>query len=94
MEDQNLHYRHIILFYLKKGKNASQTCNKVGSLYGRDAFSLRLRQKMVWKYWSENLSVKDCQPTEIDTDKIEVIVDENPKKKNDKKDEKGQYITD
>ena len=29
MEDQHLHYRHVMLFYFKKktGKNPSQTCN-------------------------------------------------------------------
>ena len=41
MEDQDLQYRHIMLFYFKKGKNASQTSNKLCSVYGKDAVSLR-----------------------------------------------------
>ena len=33
MEDQNLHYQHILVFYFKKGKNTSQAFNKVCSVY-------------------------------------------------------------
>ena len=82
MEDQNLHYRHILLFYLKKGKNASQALNKVCSMYGKDAISLRSYQRWFEKFWSGNLSVENSsrtgRPTEIETDKIKVLFDENP----------------
>ena len=82
MEDQNLHYRHILLFYLKKGKNASQALNKLCSVYGKDAISLRSYQRWFEKFWSGNLSVENSSRTgrltEIETDKIKVLFDENP----------------
>ena len=82
MDDQNLHYRHILLFYLKKGKNASQVFNKVCSVYGKDAISLRSYQRWFEKFWLGKLSVENSsrtyRPTEIETDKIKVLFDENP----------------
>ena len=48
MEDQNLHYQHIMFFNFKKGKNASQTSNKVCFVYGKEAVLIFMCQKMVW----------------------------------------------
>ena len=82
MEDQNFHYRHILLFYFKKGKNASQVFNKLCYVYGHDAVSLRSCQRWFEKFRSGNFSVKDSsrtsRPTEINTDKIKVLLNENP----------------
>ena len=82
MEDQNLHYRNILLFYFKKGKNAPQAFNKVCSVYGKDAISLCSCQRWFEKFRSGNLLVNNSsrtgRPTEIDTDKIKVLLDENP----------------
>ena len=54
MEDQNLHYRHVVLFYFKKGKNASQAWNRVCSGYGKDVVSLHISQKMIWKIFDRD----------------------------------------
>ena len=75
MEDQNLHNRHIMPFcFKKKGINASQTCNKVCSVYENDPASMAKRWFVYFR--SGILSVKDSsrpgRPTEIDTDKIKV----------------------
>ena len=82
MEDQNLHYRHILLFYLKKGKNASQALDKVCSVYGKEAISLCSYQRWIEKFWSGDLSVENSsrtgRQTEIETDKMKVLFDENP----------------
>ena len=34
MENQKEHYRHILLFYFRKGKNASQAHKKLCAVYG------------------------------------------------------------
>ena len=82
MEDQNLHYRHILLFYLKKGKNASQALDKVCSVYGKEAISLCSYQRWIEKFWSGDLSVENSsrtgRSTEIETDIIKMLFDENP----------------
>jgi len=71
-----------MLFYFKKGKNASKTCTKLCSVYGKDAVTTRTCQKWFKQFRSGNLCVKDSsrsgRPTKIDTDKIKVLVDENP----------------
>ena len=58
-------------------------CNKVCSVYGKDTVSIRMCQKTVCKFRSGVLLVKDWSrpgwPTEINTDEIKVLVDENPK---------------
>ena len=51
-------------------------------MYGKDAVTTRTWQTWFKKFRSGNLCVKDSsrsgRPTEIDTDKIKVLVDENP----------------
>ena len=82
MENQNLHYRHIMLVYCKKGENASQSRNKLCSVYGKDAVTTRTCERWIKKFRSGNLCVEDSsrsgRPAEIDTDKVKVLVDENP----------------
>jgi len=82
MDNENLHYRHINLFYFKKGKNASKTCNKLCSVYGKDAVTTRIGRKWFEQFWSGNVCVQESprsgRPTKIDKDKIKVLVDENP----------------
>ena len=45
MENQKEHYRHILLFYFRKGKNASQARKKLRAVYGDEA--LKERQNFV-----------------------------------------------
>ena len=84
MEDQNLHYRHIMLFYLKQGKNASQKCAiKCILCTGKIQFLYVCAKRRFVNFRSGVLLVKDWSgpgwPTEINTDEIKVLVDENPK---------------
>ena len=37
MENQKEHYRHILLFYFRKGKNASQAHKKLCAVYDDEA---------------------------------------------------------
>ena len=83
MDDQNFHYRHIVLFLLKKKKKA-KICLK------REITCVLCTEKMQFQYfyakrwfekfWSGILSVKHSsrpvRSTEINTDKIKMLVDE------------------
>jgi len=46
MEKQNEHFRHILLFYFRKGKSASKAHKKLCAVYGDEA--LKERQCQNW----------------------------------------------
>jgi len=41
MECKKEHFRHILLFYFRKGKNAAQTAKKLRDVYGDEALKER-----------------------------------------------------
>lgn len=41
MESKNEHFRHILLFYFRKGKNAAQAAKKLRDVYGEEALKER-----------------------------------------------------
>ena len=41
MESKNEHFRHILLFYFRKGKNAAQVSKKLRNVYGEEALKDR-----------------------------------------------------
>ncbi|EFN83120.1 hypothetical protein EAI_10359, partial [Harpegnathos saltator] len=45
MEINNVHYRHILLYYFKKGKRAADAHKKICRAYGDDALTERVCQK-------------------------------------------------
>ena len=73
MENQKEHYRRILLFYFRKGKNASQARKKL--------CALKERQCQNWfdKFRSGDFSLEDekrsGRPVEVDDDLIEAIID-------------------
>ena len=81
MEGKNEHFRHILIFYFRKGKNTAQAGKKLCEAY-RDE-SLKDRQCRTWfdKFRSWDFSLKDEQhsgrPNEVDDDQIKVIIESN-----------------
>ncbi|GFX35839.1 transposase [Trichonephila clavipes] len=77
MENQKEHVRHILLFYFRKGKNASQAHKKC-AVYGGEALKQRQRQKWFAKFRSGDFSLKDkkrsCRPVEVDDDLIKALI--------------------
>ena len=59
MEDQKEHFRHILLFYFRKGKNASQAHKKLCAVYGDEAIKERQCQNWFAKFRSGDFSLKD-----------------------------------
>ena len=41
MECKNKHFRHFLLFYFRKGKNAAQAVEKLRDVYGEEALKDR-----------------------------------------------------
>jgi len=80
MDNQNEHFRHIMLFYFKKSKNAAQICKRICAIYSEDAVKERVCQKWFVRFRCGDFSVKDKprQPNEIDSDKLKAVIDTNP----------------
>ncbi|EZA46710.1 Histone-lysine N-methyltransferase SETMAR [Ooceraea biroi] len=81
MENQKEHFRHILFYYFRKGKNAVQAHKKLRDVYGEDALKLRQCQNWFTKFRSRDFNVKDAprsgRPIEIDDDKIKALIDSN-----------------
>ena len=46
MEENMQHFQHIILYYFKEGKNATETQKKTCAMYGEGAVT-----DLMWKKW-------------------------------------------
>nr|KAF6374223.1 hypothetical protein mPipKuh1_009456 [Pipistrellus kuhlii] len=78
MENQKEHFRHILLFYFCKGKNASQAHKKLCAVYGDEALKERQCQNWFAKFRSGDFSLKDekrsGRPVEVDDALIKAII--------------------
>ncbi|GFW21074.1 histone-lysine N-methyltransferase SETMAR [Trichonephila clavipes] len=81
MESDKQHFRHILLFYYRKGKNAVQARKKLTDVYGEGVLTVRQCQNCFAKFRSGNFDVKDAlrsgRPVEADKDAIKALVDAN-----------------
>ena len=79
MENQKKHYRHILLFYFRKRKNASQAHKKLCAVYGGEVLKERQCQNWFDKFRSGDFSLKDekrsGRSVEDDDDLIKAIID-------------------
>uniref|UniRef100_V9IC99 Histone-lysine N-methyltransferase SETMAR n=1 Tax=Apis cerana TaxID=7461 RepID=V9IC99_APICE len=81
MQDQKEHFRHILLFYYRKGKNAVQARKKLCEIYGEGILTVRQCQNWFSKFRSDNFDIKDAprsgRPVEADEDKIKALIEAN-----------------
>lgn len=81
MESKKLQFRHILLFYYRKSKNAVQARNKLTDLYGEDVSTVRQCQNWFAKFRPVNFDVKGAprsgRPVKTDKDTIKALVDAN-----------------
>ena len=79
MEYKNKHFRHILLFYFRKGKNAAQVAKKLRDMYGEEALKDRQCRNWFDKFRSGDFSLKDekrsGRPNEVDDDQIKAIIE-------------------
>ncbi|XP_047362644.1 histone-lysine N-methyltransferase SETMAR-like [Vespa velutina] len=83
MESNNQHFRHILLFYYRKGKNAVQARKKLTDVYGQVVLTVRQCQNWFAKFRSGNFDVEDApcfgRSVEADKETIKALVDANPR---------------
>ena len=76
MERNKQHVRHIMLYYFKKGKSATETHRKICAVYGEGAVTDRMCQKWFAKFCAGDFSL-DYLPGEVDSDQIETLIEIN-----------------
>jgi len=59
MEPTKEHFRNILLYYFRKGKNAEQVAKKLRDVYGDDALKGRQCPNWFLKFRSGDFSLKD-----------------------------------
>ncbi|XP_006145801.1 histone-lysine N-methyltransferase SETMAR-like [Tupaia chinensis] len=83
MEDRALHFRHILLFYFRKGKSAHQACEKLRRVYGDNALHERQCQGWFTKFRAGDFDLNDTprsgRPAKVDDDKIKALIESNPR---------------
>ena len=69
------HFRHILLFYFRKGKNAAQAHRKLCGVYGDECLSERQWQNWFARFSSGNFDVKDnLRPGRPIVEKVDEIL--------------------
>ncbi|GFT83373.1 histone-lysine N-methyltransferase SETMAR [Trichonephila clavipes] len=81
MESDKQHFRHILLFYYRKGRNAVQARKKLTDVYGEGVLTVRQCQNWFPKFRSGNFDVEYApgsgRPVEADKNAIKALVDAN-----------------
>ena len=71
MEEKKQHFWHIVLYYFKKGKNATEIHKKICAVYGEGAVTGRRCQKWFAKFRAGDFSLDEasqsCRPVEVDS---------------------------
>lgn len=82
MQEEKIHFRHIMLFYFRKGKSAAQTVNKICSVYGDDAVGESTVRKWFARFRTGNFELEDAKrsgrPSTVDDEQIQQLVTDNP----------------
>ena len=81
MEGKKQHFWHIILYYFRKGKNATEMQKTIGAVYGEGAGTDRTCQKWFAKFRAGGFSLDDVlqlgRPVEVDSHQIETFIENN-----------------
>ena len=77
MEENAQHFWHILLYYFKKGKNATETQKKICVVDGEGAVTDQTCQKWFVKFCAGDFLLDDAlwsgKPVEVDRDQIETL---------------------
>ena len=80
-EEKKQHFQHVMLYYFKKGKNATKTHKNICAVYGEGAVTDKTWQKSFGKLHAGDFSLDDAprsgRPVEVDSDQIETIIENN-----------------
>ena len=85
MEIPDGHFRHILLYYFRKGKNAVQARKKFYDVYGEKSLIERQCQNWFARFRFREFDLKDAPrsrlQTEVHDDKIEAMIENNRRNK-------------
>ena len=75
---------HIMLYYFKKGKNATEMHKEICAVCGEGAVTDRTCQKWFAKFCAGDFSLDDTpwsgRPVEVDSDQIETLIENNQRR--------------
>ena len=75
------HFQHIMLYYFKKGKSATEMQKKICAVYGEGAVTDQTCQKWFVKFHAVNFLLDDApwsgRPVEVDSDQIKTLIENN-----------------
>ena len=75
------HFRYIMLYYLKKGKNTTEMQKEICAVYGKGAVTDRTYQKWFVMFHAGEFSLDDApqsgRPGEVDSDQIQTLTENN-----------------
>ena len=70
-----------MLYYFKRGKNATETHKKICAGYGEDAVTDQTCQRQFAKFCAGDFSLDNApqwgRPVEVDSDQIETLTEKN-----------------
>jgi len=83
IEENKVHFKHLMLFFYWKDKNATQAANKICAVYGEGAVVERTVRKWFarFKAGDFNLEDQECpgRPSITDEDQIKTLIENNPR---------------
>lgn len=83
MVANKVHYRHLMLFFFRKGKNATQAANKICAVYGEGAVAERTVRKWFARFKARDFDLEDQErpgrPSTTDEDLIKTAIENNPR---------------
>jgi len=86
MEENKVHFRHLMLFFYRKGKNATQAANKICAVYGEGAVAERAVRKWFARFKAgdfKSLHLENQEPSGrpsiTDEDQIKTLIEDNPR---------------
>ncbi|XP_017796822.1 PREDICTED: histone-lysine N-methyltransferase SETMAR-like [Habropoda laboriosa] len=83
MEGNKVHYRHLMLFFYRKGKNATQAAIKIGAVYGKGAIAERIVRKWFARFKTGDFNPDDQErpgrPSTTHEDQIKTLIENNPR---------------
>jgi len=83
MEENKVHFRHLMLFFYRKGKNATQVANKICAVYGEGAAAKRTVRKWFAKFKAGDFNLENQElpdgPSTTDEDQIKTLIENNPR---------------
>ena len=81
MKIPDTHFRHILLYYFRKSKNAVQARKKLYDVHGEKSLTERQFQNWLARFCSGDFYLKDAlrsgRPTDVDDDKKTAMIENN-----------------